>query len=86
MEEEKIDGDGERWLPPPHIELPTVNNVAGLYSVHDGLPIGDQNIIVYPFEREKQQFRYRIVPNLSTTLDPLSYALLFPYGDEGWNP
>lgn len=48
--------------------------------------MGEQDIIVFFNSQDNNDYNYQIVPNLSPNLDPLSYVLLFPYGDLGWQP
>lgn len=79
--------NNEDDIHPGRQNLPTVNEVAGLYRINDdGLPVGEQDIIVYSTRQHNDNYNLRIIPNLSPNVDPLSYVLLFPYGDLGWQP
>lgn len=65
--------------------MPVVNEVAGLYKISDeGLPVGEQNIVVQAYRQQDDNYNLKIVSNLSPNINPLSYTLLFPYGDLGW--
>lgn len=45
---------------PGRLNVPTANEVAGLYPIDDGLPIGELDIVVYP--------KIRKIPNISIKL------------------
>jgi len=62
---------------------PITTDVAAIFTSPDGTPPGERDMVVYPLNEESVTKRLSI---LSSHLDPLAYPLLFPKGDQGWNP
>ena len=59
--------------------LPTVNEIAVIFEGEDGRPPSNVDIQVYP----KHQRGIHKISYLSSNSDPMSYPLLFPYGERG---
>ena len=59
---------------------PTVGDVAAVFVGQDGMPPMKCDIIVYP--RTEVVFR---VDERHHAVMPMTYALLFPFGDPGWH-
>lgn len=62
-----------------------MNEVAGLDPIDDGLPVGELDVVVYPRNPDNAQYIHKIVHILNPNVDPVSYVLLFPYGERGWS-
>jgi hypothetical protein len=62
---------------------PVSTDVAAIFTSPDGTPPGERDLVVYPLNSESATERLSI---LSSHLDPLAYPLIFPNGDQGWNP
>ena len=60
--------------------LPITNDVAAIFCSADGVPPANQDLIVYP----KNDLLHH-VSIYHSCLDPMSYPLLFPYGDMGYH-
>ena len=54
---------------------------AVVFGGKDGVPPTNRDIVIWP--KEEKVFR---VSELNEHVDPLSYPLLFPWGDLGWTP
>ena len=59
----------------------SAEEVACVFVAKDGAPPHNRDIIVYP--RDEPVVR---IPANSDHVIPLTYPLLFPYGDRGWQP
>lgn len=85
-------------LPPPEISLvfkrdrqtdqrryndPTANEIAMIFVNEDGEPPFERDIRIYPRNPNSNQ-KFVQLSILSANLDPMTYALLFPYGEPGW--
>ncbi|XP_014790440.1 uncharacterized protein LOC106883814 [Octopus bimaculoides] len=63
--------------------LPTVNEIAMVFSNTDGKPPFNRDFKVYPRNYEVHVISLNI---LSPNLDPMVYVLFFPYGEPDWQP
>ena len=54
--------------------------VAAIFIGEDGAPPVGCEIVVYPCDQPLRQINH-----LSANVDPMSYPLLFPRGDAGWD-
>ena len=54
--------------------------VAAIFIGEDGAPPVGREIVVYPRDQPLRQINH-----LSANVDPMSYPLLFPRGDAGWD-
>ncbi|XP_037049075.1 uncharacterized protein LOC119083457, partial [Bradysia coprophila] len=66
--------------------LPTSNEIAMIFVNEDGEPPFNRDIRVYPRNPNNPNdvlFRLNI---RNSNLDPMVYALMFPYGQPGWHP
>lgn len=62
---------------------PTANEIAMVFVNEDGEPPYDRDIRIYPRSPSTQE-KYVQINILSAHLDPMTYAILFPYGEPGW--
>ena len=65
---------------------PTSNEVAMVFVNEDGEPPFERDIRIYPRNPADPNQRFVNINILSPNLDPMSYAILFPYGEPGWQP
>ena len=63
---------------------PTSNEVAMVFVNEDGEPPFERDIRIYPKNPEDPQNNFVNLHILSSNLDPMTYALLYPYGEPGW--
>lgn len=63
--------------------LPTSNEVAMVFTNDDGEPPFERDIRIYPKSPNANIININI---LSSNLDPMTYALLYPFGEPGWKP
>ncbi|XP_066915931.1 uncharacterized protein [Clytia hemisphaerica] len=59
---------------------PVNNEVAAVFVGDDGAPPTTRDVVVYPRDQPLRKIDYTSQLN-----DPLTYPLLFPHGDLGWN-
>jgi hypothetical protein len=65
---------------------PTSNEVAMVFVNEDGEPPFERDIRIYPRNPADPNQRFVNINILSPNLDPMSYAIMFPYGEPGWQP
>lgn len=65
---------------------PTSNEVAMIFVNNDAEPPFERDIHVYPRNPVNPNQKFININILSPNLDPMSYAILFPYGEPGWQP
>lgn len=85
-------------IPPPEISMvfrrdrqsdsrrynePTSNEIAMVFVNEDGEPPFERDIRIYPRNPSPQE-KFIQLSILSANLDPMTYGLLFPYGQPGW--
>lgn len=61
--------------------VPAENEIAAVFVSDDGEIPGNRGLMVYP-----KSGQIKRIPVISEMVDPMSYPLLFPYGDLGWCP
>lgn len=61
--------------------VPIATEVAAIFVTHGGGEMPDAHIVVHPKGRQ-----VRTLSTLSADLEPMSFALLFPYATRGWTP
>jgi Helitron helicase-like domain at N-terminus len=61
---------------------PTANEVAMVFRSDDGEPPFERDLRIYP-RAEPSIMRLNV---LSPNLDPMTYAILYPFGQRGWQP
>ena len=66
--------------------LPTSNEIAMVFVNDDGEPPFKRDIQVYPINPEDPGKQFVNLSILSPNMDPMTYALLFPYDEAGWQP
>uniref|UniRef100_A0A1B0CVT6 ATP-dependent DNA helicase n=1 Tax=Lutzomyia longipalpis TaxID=7200 RepID=A0A1B0CVT6_LUTLO len=65
----------------------TGSEIAAIYTTRDGAPLELNGIVVKPIDATPNDpYGYKIVPNISFNVDPLTYPLMRPYGTVGWYP
>lgn len=67
---------------PRRYNLPIANEVAAVFVSEDGEPPFARDICVHPYGEASLQNINIISPNC----DPMTYPLLFPHGEFGWQP
>ncbi|XP_063794712.1 LOW QUALITY PROTEIN: uncharacterized protein LOC134949961 [Pseudophryne corroboree] len=65
---------------------PTSNEVAMIFVNEDGEPPFQRDIRIYPKNPEDPNQPFINLNILSPNMDPMTYALFFPYGEPGWQP
>ena len=65
---------------------PTENEVAMVFVNNDGEPPFERDIRIYPKNPIDSQQYFININILLPNLDPMTYHLLFPYGEPGWQP
>ncbi|XP_063800227.1 uncharacterized protein LOC134968624 [Pseudophryne corroboree] len=65
---------------------PTSNEVAMIFVNEDGEPPFHRDIRIYPINPDDPNQPFINLNILSPNMDPMTYALLFPYGEPGWQP
>ena len=65
---------------------PTANEIAMVFVNSDGEPPFERDIRVYPKNPDNSQQPFINMNILSPNLEPMSYPLLNPYGEAGWQP
>ena len=65
---------------------PSSNEVAMIFVNDDGEPPFARDIRVYPKNPDDPSKQYININILSANLDPMTYALLYPFGEPGWQP
>ena len=63
---------------------PTSNEVAMVFVNEDGEPPFERDIRIYPKNPQNPNQPFINLHILSPNMDPMTYALLFPYGEPGW--
>ena len=76
----------DRRADPRRFNSPTANEIAMVFVNEDGEPPFERDIRVYPKNPTNPNQQFLNLNILSPNLDPMTYALLFPYGEEGWEP
>nr|XP_019555677.2 uncharacterized protein LOC109424939 [Aedes albopictus] len=64
----------------------TADEVAMIFVNEDGEPPFNRDIRIYPKNPVNSQQQFLNLSILSSNLDPMAYALLYPYGEPGWQP
>lgn len=72
----------DRQQDPRRYNLPVANEVAAVFSTEDGEPPFKRDIAIHPLNNSDLQRISIISPNC----DPMTYPLLFPKGEPGWQP
>lgn len=65
---------------------PTSNEIAMVFLNDDGEPPFERDIRIYPRNPNNPQEKFVNIKILDPNLDPMVYALLYPYGEAGWQP
>ena len=65
---------------------PTGNEVAMIFVNDDGEPPFERDICIYPRNPDDINQPFININILSPNLDPMTYAILYPYGEPGWQP
>lgn len=65
---------------------PSANEVAMIFVDTEGEPPFERDIRVYPRNPEDHRKQFVNLKILSPNMDPMTYALLYPYGEPGWQP
>src|SRR5258705_11837063 len=65
---------------------PLSNEVAMVFVNEDGEPPFARDIRIYPNNPEYPNQQYINLHILSPNMDPVTYAILYPYGEPGWQP
>lgn len=65
---------------------PTSNEIAMIFCDRDGEPPLERDIRIYPRNLENPRQQFVNLNILSPNMDPMTYALLYPYGEPGWQP
>lgn len=88
-------------IPPPEISMifrrdrhsdqrrynaPTSNEIAMIFVDTDGEPPFERDIRIYPKNPEDPRKQFVNLSILSPNMDPMTYSLLYPYGEPGWQP
>ncbi|XP_063781211.1 uncharacterized protein LOC134929546 [Pseudophryne corroboree] len=63
---------------------PTSNEIAMVFVNEDGEPPFQRDIRIYPKNPHDPKQTFINIHILSPNMDPMTYALLFPYGEAGW--
>ena len=65
---------------------PNANEIAMVFVNEDGAPPFDRDIRIYPVNPVNAEQQFIHINILSPNLDPYTYAILYPYGEPGWQP
>lgn len=65
---------------------PTANEVAMVFVSADGEPPMERDIVVYRRNPRNNQYALLNIKITDPNLDPMTYAIFFPYGEPGWQP
>ena len=65
---------------------PTSNEIAMVFVNEDGEPPFKRDIRIYPRNPIDSNQPFVNINILSPNLDPMSYPILYPYGEAGWQP
>ena len=65
---------------------PTSNEIAMVFVNDDGEPPFQRDIRIYPKNPANATQQFIPINILSPNLDPMTYAILYPYGEPGWQP
>ena len=60
---------------------PVTSQIAAVFSGENGLPKDERDFVVFPHAEQQQLIKLN---DLSKHIDPMSYPLLFFYGEPGW--
>ena len=69
---------------------PNVNEVAIIFRNQDGQPPANRDIVTWPKNRNevtiplRSQYKSQRINTQMSVCDPMTYPLLFPLGDHGW--
>lgn len=64
--------------------LPNSNEIAMVFVNEDGEPPFARDIRIYPRNPSNKAQQFININILSPNLDPMTYAILYPYGEAGW--
>ncbi|KII68454.1 hypothetical protein RF11_10812 [Thelohanellus kitauei] len=65
---------------------PTSNEVAMVFVNADGEPPFNRDIHIYLINVENPDQKFININILSPNLDPMTYSIIFPFGEPGWQP
>ena len=65
---------------------PTSNEIAMVFVNEDGEPPFERDIHIYPKNPQDPNQAFIKLHILSPNMDPMTYAIMFPYGEAGWQP
>lgn len=65
---------------------PSENEIAMIFVDNEGEPPFERDIRIYPRNPEDPRKQFVNLKILSPNMDPMTYALLYPYGEAGWQP
>lgn len=65
---------------------PFSNEIAMVFVNDDEEPPFQRDIRVYPINPENPNKQFIPLHILSPNMDPMTYPILFPYGESGWHP
>nr|XP_029713622.1 uncharacterized protein LOC115257808 [Aedes albopictus] len=66
--------------------LPNSNEIAMVFVDEDGEPPFERDIRIYPRNPRDEAQQFVNINILSPNLDPMTYAIFYPYGEPGWQP
>lgn len=66
--------------------MPTSNEIAMVFVNDDGEPPFERDIRIYPKNPINEAQQFVNINILSPNLDPMTYVILYPYGEPGWQP
>lgn len=66
--------------------MPTSNEIAMVFVDNDGEPPFERDIRIYPRNPVNENQQFVNINILSPNLDPMTYVILYPYGEPGWQP
>ncbi|KAG8227508.1 hypothetical protein J437_LFUL002397 [Ladona fulva] len=76
----------DRRSDPRRFNTPTGNETAMIFVNDDGETPFERDIRIYPINPQDASKPFINLNILSRNLDPMTYVLLFPYGEPGWQP
>lgn len=65
---------------------PISNEVAMIFVNEDGEPPFERDIHIYPKNPQDSNKKFINLHILSPNMDPMTYSILFPFGEPGWQP
>lgn len=75
----------DRELDSIRFNLPTSNEIAMVFVDENGEPPFERDIRIYEINPRNRNQQFIHLSILSPNLDPMTYAILYPYGQPGWH-